>query len=80
MKKLLVSGYYMYVESSSPRKAGDKAILQSQVFPANKQYCMSFWYHMKGKSMGVYYLTVLYQYFINSCIYSLQKLNQKYET
>lgn len=42
----------MYMESSSPRKPGDVAILESQEFPGGTVYCMSFWYHMYGDGIG----------------------------
>ncbi len=42
-------GYYMYIETSSPRKQGEKARLISPVFPASKEYnCLQFYYHQYG--------------------------------
>lgn len=45
-------GYYMYIEASSPRKSGDKAILRSppMKFPVNR--CLQFHYHMSGTAIG----------------------------
>ncbi|CAG5853456.1 unnamed protein product [Menidia menidia] len=55
-------GYYMYIEASRPRAPGDKARLLSPVYNASftkgpkgsgrEQYCVSFYYHMKGKHIG----------------------------
>ena len=44
----------MFIETSFPRKRGDRARLESEVFaptPSNGR-CMSFWYHMKGGHIG----------------------------
>lgn len=46
------------IESSSPRKPGDFAILQSQYFPANTPYCLSFYYHMLGSGMGKFQTSI----------------------
>ncbi|KAL9985328.1 hypothetical protein ACROYT_G007718 [Oculina patagonica] len=44
-------GYYIYIETSRPRKTGDKAILTLQ--GANsKPVCLSFYYHMYGKTIN----------------------------
>ncbi|XP_056135309.1 MAM domain-containing glycosylphosphatidylinositol anchor protein 1 [Lampris incognitus] len=55
-------GYYMYIEASRPRIPGDKARLLSPLFNVTSvrgpkgsgrvPYCVSFYYHMKGKSIG----------------------------
>lgn len=46
------TGYYMYIETSSPRVAGDNAKLTFYV-PGNKQpYCLKFYYHMYGDTIG----------------------------
>uniref|UniRef100_H3CGE1 MAM domain containing glycosylphosphatidylinositol anchor 1 n=1 Tax=Tetraodon nigroviridis TaxID=99883 RepID=H3CGE1_TETNG len=52
-------GYYMYIEASRPRVQGDKARLLSPLFNVTSvrgpkgsgrvPYCVSFYYHMKGK-------------------------------
>lgn len=49
----------MYIEASNPRKQGDKAWFVSQSFPATTAQCITFWYHMKGSSIGT--LKVLLQ-------------------
>ena len=41
-------GHFMYIESSYPRKYGDKARLESEVFVPTTGQCMQFWYHMNG--------------------------------
>ncbi|XP_062406258.1 MAM domain-containing glycosylphosphatidylinositol anchor protein 2-like [Sardina pilchardus] len=55
-------GFYMYIETSRPRKLGDKARLVSPVFNVAPKtpygltnpptYCFSFFYHMYGKHIG----------------------------
>ena len=52
-------GYYMYIETSRPRKQGDNAILQSQSIP-NAEYCFKYWYNMNGAAVGS--LNVSYSY------------------
>ncbi|KTF73686.1 hypothetical protein cypCar_00044628 [Cyprinus carpio] len=57
-----LSGFYMYIETSRPRKEGDTARLLSPTFnvaPKNPHsitsppaYCFSFYYHMYGKHIG----------------------------
>ena len=48
------AGSYVFIETSSPRKVGDKAYLISQPFdPTNSTgICLKFWHHMKGASIG----------------------------
>ena len=48
------AGSYVFIETSSPRKVGDKAYLISQTFdPTNSTgICLKFWHHMKGASIG----------------------------
>ena len=46
-------GYYIYIETSSPRVTGDKARLISHQFnPTRSSSCFTFWYHMCGQSIG----------------------------
>ncbi|KAG7237850.1 hypothetical protein INR49_031744, partial [Caranx melampygus] len=55
-------GNYMYIEASRPRVQGDKARLLSPLFNVSSvrgpkgsgrvPYCVSFYYHMKGKHIG----------------------------
>ncbi|XP_063079427.1 MAM domain-containing glycosylphosphatidylinositol anchor protein 2-like [Engraulis encrasicolus] len=55
-------GYYMYIETSRPRKLGDRARLVSPIFNVAPKspyglsnpptYCFSFFYHMYGKHIG----------------------------
>lgn len=52
----------MYIEASRPRVQGDKARLLSPLFNVTSirgpkgsgrvPYCVSFYYHMKGKHIG----------------------------
>ncbi|BFZ04222.1 hypothetical protein BsWGS_07261 [Bradybaena similaris] len=48
------AGYYMYVDTSYPIKAGEKARLESWQIPASPSspMCVSFWYSMFGITMG----------------------------
>jgi hypothetical protein len=46
------TGHYVYAESSTPAKEGDKAELNSKLFPATKGLVMTFYYSMYGASMG----------------------------
>ena len=47
------SGYYMYIETSSPQKAGDKARLISPTYTAAASgSCLKFFYHMWGIDTG----------------------------
>ncbi|EDO44567.1 predicted protein, partial [Nematostella vectensis] len=46
------SGYYLYLEASSPAQEGYKARLLSKVFKASPVRCLSFWYQMYGSAMG----------------------------
>merc|ERR1712183_179474 len=50
-------GYYIYLETSSPRKKGDVARLISPTVSKRGTYCLSFWHHMHGvgvEQMNVY--------------------------
>ena len=43
----------MYVEASSPRKPGDKAVMESPRIPITGDRCyFEFWYHMYGSGIG----------------------------
>ena len=48
------SGHYVYIETSSPRTKGEIARLTSDRFKVSKSHnwCMNFWYHMYGNSVG----------------------------
>lgn len=51
----VLPGFYMYIETSRPRKDGDKARLLSPSFNINANsatYCFAFYYHMYGKHIG----------------------------
>lgn len=47
---LLASGYYIYIETSSPRQQNDKARIISAAIPPDGRmgHCVKFWYHMYG--------------------------------
>ena len=47
-----VTGYYMYIETSSPRQQGDNARLRSPNLPFSGNMCLTFYYHMYGVHMG----------------------------
>lgn len=48
-----LAGYYMYIETSYPRKPNDKAWLLSPQYPsAPSGKCLNFWYHMSGSNIG----------------------------
>ncbi len=42
----------MYIETSSPRAAGDNAKLELSVPGNGELYCLQFYYHMNGDTMG----------------------------
>ena len=54
MQTVCVAGHYMYIETSAPRKQGDKARLLSEDFSATttRGRCVKFWYHMYGNTIG----------------------------
>lgn len=54
METLNVAGHYMYIETSAPRKKGDKARLLSEDFSPTtiRGRCVKFWYHMFGSTIG----------------------------
>ena len=49
---LNIPGHYMYIETSFPRKRGQKARLASGTITQTGPACVSFYYHMYGRSMG----------------------------
>ena len=44
------SGYYIYIETSSPRRPNDTARLLSPTIPPDGRmgHCVKFWFHMYG--------------------------------
>ena len=42
----------MFIETSSPRRRGDKARLLGPIEKATSGQCLEFWYHMLGSSIG----------------------------
>ncbi|XP_065051141.1 uncharacterized protein LOC135680862 isoform X2 [Rhopilema esculentum] len=45
-------GHYLYLEASWPARRGDTARLQSVPFKASEISCLTFYYHMYGRTMG----------------------------
>ena len=62
----MFTGYYMYIETSSPRVAGDNAKLELSVSGNGELSCLEFYYHMYGDTMGT-----LNVYSGNAVIFSL---------
>ena len=54
----LEMGFYMFIESSSPRVKGDTASLLSQPFFLMDDVCLTFFYNMYGAGMGSLNVTV----------------------
>ncbi|CAK9817198.1 MAM and LDL-receptor class A domain-containing protein 1 (Fragment) [Anthophora quadrimaculata] len=55
------AGGYAYIDSSFPRRPGDRARLVSSSFPApsaDTPMCMHFWFHMFGSGIGTLKLFV----------------------
>ena len=46
------AGSYIFIEASSPRVKGDKAIIEAGPFKADQNYCFKFHYHMYGEDIG----------------------------
>ena len=44
-------GYYVYIETSNPRVAGDKARIASAFMPTTNVECLRFWFHMYGATI-----------------------------
>lgn len=44
----LLGGWYIFIETSYPRKQNETARLISADVPATGQACFQFWYHMYG--------------------------------
>ena len=49
---LTSTGYYMYIETSSPRQQGDSAKLNSPELQFSGNMCLKFYYHMYGAHTG----------------------------
>ena len=56
----------MYIETSYPRKQGQKARLLSPSYTDNSDICVQFWYHMYGDGIGT--LNVYAQVSIRLCL------------
>lgn len=51
-KMFVLSGFYLYIETSKPQLPGQKARLRSAVLPPTKASCFTFYYLMYGRTMG----------------------------
>lgn len=49
---ILDTSGYIFIESSSPVAAGDRASLQSELYSVGEDICLSFFYSMNGELMG----------------------------
>ena len=47
------AGYYIYIETSNPRRANDKARLQSALITSISTHCLHFYYHMYGPHVNL---------------------------
>nr|XP_054757011.1 MAM and LDL-receptor class A domain-containing protein 1-like [Lytechinus pictus] len=45
------TGYYVFIETSSPRIPGDEARFMSTLIPTTSRQCLTFWYHMLGPTV-----------------------------
>ena len=43
----------MFIETSWPRVAGDRARLETPIYKPTFGSCARFWYHMRGDAIGV---------------------------
>ena len=48
----VISGHYLYIETSYPRRYGQKARVISKPVQATRGQCFTFWYHMFGRTIG----------------------------
>ena len=51
-----LTGYYIYIETSSPREEDDIAMLRFQGKSDKPSVCLSFYFHMYGNDVGEIYL------------------------
>ena len=65
------TGYYLYIETSSPRSKGHKAWLVSPPFKSTNGRCLQFWYHMYGSTIGTLNVLLLQNKTRSSPIWSL---------
>lgn len=49
---ILFAGYYIYIETSSPRRPNDKAVLTLKGGSYQQPMCLSFFYHMYGRNIN----------------------------
>ena len=47
-----ITGYYAYIEASSPRRPGDNALLDFDSDLSSGSTCISFSYQMNGRDVG----------------------------
>ena len=51
-----LTGYYIYIEVSSPREEDDIAMIRFQGKSDKPSVCLSFYFHMYGNDVGEIYL------------------------
>ena len=61
----------MYVESSSPARMGDNAILRSPWLSTKQPSCVSFAYHMHGTHMGTFRMYAFEKLWVESLTWNL---------
>lgn len=50
---MIYIGKYIYIETSAPRRRGDKARILSPQVPGGSPLCFQFFYHMYGPHIGM---------------------------
>ena len=48
----MIAGYYIYIETSLPRKINETAVLVSPIVNSQNDVCLKFWYHMFGQDIN----------------------------
>lgn len=48
----VLSGHYLFIEASAPRRPNDRARLVSPVYQATATKCLNFWFSMYGSDIG----------------------------
>lgn len=68
-----LTGHYIYIEASSPRKPGDNAMLVSAQQPSpTSDQCFEFWYSMYGVETGTLNLYIEYGNQLGSPVWTKQ--------
>ncbi|XP_026667146.1 MAM and LDL-receptor class A domain-containing protein 1-like [Ceratina calcarata] len=72
------AGGYTYIDSSFPRRPGDRARLISASFPApsaDSPMCLHFWFHMFGSGIGTLKLFVRHFRSLDAAVQEVWSLN-----